>query len=677
MYKLKKALYGLKQAPRAWDDLLSKFLLSQEFSKGTVDPTLFIRKQGKDIILVAKILDEVILRCNLMETDLLLSSKGKKALRFPVTEAEYIALSGCSSRPDLTFAVCMCARYQAKPTEKNLHAVKRIFKYLSGTVNRGVWYPKDSSIALTAYADADHAGCQKTRQSTSGTLTGCCAQVLWMRSQLIDYGLGFNKIPMYCDNKSAIALCCNNVQHSRSKYTDIRFHFIKEQVENRVVELYFVNTKYQLADIFTKALDALKLTPFYKAFQITANVPEIYMQEFWAIVSIYHKSLCFKMNDKSPTLNLENFIDMLQIYPRLPGQKFKDPPLEEEILSFIRNLGHTREIKFLTDVNIYGAILPNELTNQETLDSKAYKEYYTVASGAEPLKAKTKYKKKADEPVTTSKSKTIPTSKGSRIKSPAKVTGTNEGAGARLEVPDVPKYTLESEKESWTFSQDNEDDAEESDMNDDSEETKSDNDGDNLTHHNLVSTPPEYELTEEEENKEGDDKDKEGEQEQDDGMIGTKDAHVTLTDVPPIVQQQSSFVSSDFVSKFINPSLDTVIDSILNLNIQSHTLVNVPDSIAAETHSSDTTIPQPPFPIIQPLQQTPETTTTTTIPTTTLPDIPNLTSLFGFEQWVSALETKMSEFKQTNQFADAVSFILGIVDNYLASKMKDAVDVAV
>ncbi|GJW18572.1 retrovirus-related pol polyprotein from transposon TNT 1-94 [Tanacetum coccineum] len=102
VYKLKKALYGLKQAPRAWYDLLSKFLLSREFSKGTVDPTLFIRRQGKDILL-------------------------------------------------------------AKPTEKHLHAVKRAFKYLRGTVNKGLWYPKDSSIALTAYADADHAGCQDTR----------------------------------------------------------------------------------------------------------------------------------------------------------------------------------------------------------------------------------------------------------------------------------------------------------------------------------------------------------------------------------------------------------------------------------------------------------------------------------------------------------------------------------
>ncbi|GKD41714.1 hypothetical protein Tco_1261921 [Tanacetum coccineum] len=148
-----------------------------------------------------------------------------------------------TTRPDLTFDVCMCARYQAKPTKKHLHAVKRIFKYLRGIVNRGLWYPKDSSIALTAYADANHAVAKILDEVH-----------LDMRSQLTDYGLGFNKILMYCDNKSAIALCCNNVQHSRSKHIDIRFHFIKEQVENGVVELYFVNIEYQLADIFTKAL---------------------------------------------------------------------------------------------------------------------------------------------------------------------------------------------------------------------------------------------------------------------------------------------------------------------------------------------------------------------------------------------------------------------------------------
>nr|GEW30377.1 uncharacterized mitochondrial protein AtMg00810-like [Tanacetum cinerariifolium] len=162
-----------------------------------------------------------------------------------------------ASKPDLQFAICMCARYQAQPTEKYLHAVKRIFRYLRGTVNRGLWYPKDSLIALTTFTDANHAGCQDTRRRTSAeyiALSGCCGQILWMRSQLTDYGLGFNKILMYCDNKSAIALCCNNVQHSKSKHIDIRYHFIKEHVENGMIKLYFVNTEYQLADIFTKAL---------------------------------------------------------------------------------------------------------------------------------------------------------------------------------------------------------------------------------------------------------------------------------------------------------------------------------------------------------------------------------------------------------------------------------------
>nr|GEU49508.1 hypothetical protein [Tanacetum cinerariifolium] len=151
------------------------------------------------------------------------------------------------------------AWYQASPTKKQLEALKRVFRYLKGTINWGLWYSKDTAIALTAYADADHAGCQKsTAISTTEVeyiaMSGCCAQILWMRSQLTDYDFDFNKIPLYCDNRSAIALCCNNVQHSMSKHIDIRHHFIREQVERGVVQLYFVTIDYQLADIFTKAL---------------------------------------------------------------------------------------------------------------------------------------------------------------------------------------------------------------------------------------------------------------------------------------------------------------------------------------------------------------------------------------------------------------------------------------
>ncbi|GJZ91270.1 retrovirus-related pol polyprotein from transposon TNT 1-94 [Tanacetum coccineum] len=147
-----------------------------------------------------------------------------------------------SSRPNLIYVVCLCARYQARPIENHLQAVKRIFRYLSGTINMGLWYSKDTDMSLTAYADADHAGCQDTKHSTSGS------------ARFLDYGFQFKKIPLYCDNKSAIALSCNNVQHSRAKHIDVRYHFIKENMENGIMELYFLLTEYQLADIFTKPL---------------------------------------------------------------------------------------------------------------------------------------------------------------------------------------------------------------------------------------------------------------------------------------------------------------------------------------------------------------------------------------------------------------------------------------
>ncbi|GKF37983.1 hypothetical protein Tco_0114741 [Tanacetum coccineum] len=137
----------------------------------------------------------------------------------------------------------MRVRYQAKPTEKYLHDVKRIFKYLRGTVNRGLWYPNDSSIALTAYADANHVGCQDTRRSTSGS-----KQLLGER--LVSWSSKRQKSAAISRTEAeyiALSSCC-------AQHIDIRFHFIKEQVENGVVELYFVNTEYQLADIFTKPL---------------------------------------------------------------------------------------------------------------------------------------------------------------------------------------------------------------------------------------------------------------------------------------------------------------------------------------------------------------------------------------------------------------------------------------
>ncbi|GJV92896.1 retrovirus-related pol polyprotein from transposon TNT 1-94 [Tanacetum coccineum] len=262
VYRLKKALYGLKQAPRAWYDTLSRFLLDNKFSKGlqvSQNPGGIFINQSKFAIEILKKfgMDS----CDPVDTPIVDRIKlDEDPLGILVDLTRFRSMVGSlmyltASRPNLVFVVCMCARYQASPTKKHLEALKRVFWYLKGTINWGLWYLKDTAMALTAYADANHAGCQDTRRSTFGSAQFLGDKlILWTRSQLTDYDFVFNKIPLYCDNRSAIALCCNNVQHSRSKHIDIRHHFIREQVEKGVVELYSMMTDYQLAGIFTKSL---------------------------------------------------------------------------------------------------------------------------------------------------------------------------------------------------------------------------------------------------------------------------------------------------------------------------------------------------------------------------------------------------------------------------------------
>ncbi|GKA24205.1 hypothetical protein Tco_0710238 [Tanacetum coccineum] len=187
--------------------------------------------------------------------------------------------------------------------------------------------------------------------------------------------------------------------------------------------------------------DVLKLTPFYKAFQVTADVPEIYMQEFWVSAYMHNRSVRFKMNNKKHILNLDQFRDILQICPKVGNKKFEEPPLEKEILAFLANLGHFGEIKedtltlknkvnwhyarddpmFTTinvisrneDTQLYGAILPAELTNKDIRISESYiiQEYHVIASGKIPPKTKGS-KKKADTYTTIKmKSPTVPKEK--------------------------------------------------------------------------------------------------------------------------------------------------------------------------------------------------------------------------------------------------------------------------
>nr|GEX71925.1 retrovirus-related Pol polyprotein from transposon TNT 1-94 [Tanacetum cinerariifolium] len=234
VYRLRKALYGLKHAPRAWYDELSTFLTSKGFTKGTSS----VNKSSS------------------------LTDNSKRQDTPPTMNIQSL------TEPTIPT--------NANTKENNDNQVEDEFTNPFCTLDFG--------FELIAFSDADHAGCIDTLKSTSGgiqflgdklfswmskkqdctamslakvgymALSASCAQVMWRRKQLKDYGFYYNKIQLYCDSQSAIAISCNPVQHSCTKHIHTRYHFIKEQVENRIIELYFVKTEYQLANMFTKAL---------------------------------------------------------------------------------------------------------------------------------------------------------------------------------------------------------------------------------------------------------------------------------------------------------------------------------------------------------------------------------------------------------------------------------------
>ncbi|GJX89862.1 hypothetical protein Tco_0343188 [Tanacetum coccineum] len=170
-----------------------------------------------------------------------------------------------ASRPDLQFSICMCAWYQAQPTEKHLHAVKRIFRYLRGTVNRGLWYPKDSLITLTTFADVDYVGCQDTRRSTSGSKQ-------FLGDRLVSWSSKRQKSAMISSTEAEyIAMwgCCQSI--------DINFTY-HEHSENGVIELYTFSYEYQTGDIFTKALGRERIEFLINKLGMQSFTPETLKQ---------------------------------------------------------------------------------------------------------------------------------------------------------------------------------------------------------------------------------------------------------------------------------------------------------------------------------------------------------------------------------------------------------------
>ncbi|GJZ24723.1 putative ribonuclease H-like domain-containing protein, partial [Tanacetum coccineum] len=354
VYKVIKALYGLHQAPRAWYETLSSFLMENGFMRGTIDKTLFIKKNKSDIMLVQVYVDDIIFgstkkyMCtefeDCMHKRFQMSSMGeltfflglqvkqqpdgifisqdkyaadslKKfdfwSIRTATTPIEsnkplvkdedgedvdvhvYRSMIGSlmyltASRLDIMFDVCTCARFQVTPKASHLNAVKRIFRYLKHQPKLGLWYPRDSPFELEAFSDSDYGGASLDKKSTIGgcqflgrrliswqckkqtivanstteaeyvAAANCCGQVLWIQNQMMDYGFNFMNTRIHIDNESTISVIKNPVAHSRTKHIEIRFHFIRDCYEKRLIEVIKIHTDSNVADLLTKGFDVTR-----------------------------------------------------------------------------------------------------------------------------------------------------------------------------------------------------------------------------------------------------------------------------------------------------------------------------------------------------------------------------------------------------------------------------------
>nr|GEV09619.1 hypothetical protein [Tanacetum cinerariifolium] len=346
VYRLKKALYGLKQAPKAWYDELSNFLVSKGFSKGFIDPTLFITKHKGDILLVQIYVDDIIFVStnpnlskrfeNLMHNKFEMSMMGELKFflgiqihqsprRIFINQAKYaqeiLIKHGMTSCDNIGTPIAtrhLDVDLSGTPVDQTKYcSMVRALMYLTAsrpdimhatyTIHMGLWYSKDTSFELTAFSDSDHAGCLDSRKSTSGGV------------QFLDYGFHFDKIPMYCDSKAAIAISCNPVQHSRTKHIDVRYYFIKEKVEKGIVELFFVETEYQLADLFTKALPEERFK--YLIRRLDRNFTHVHVGSI-QFPMIFH--LGFEYKDAQP----ESIRKTLALSEAVLGYEDKDGPLQ-------------------------------------------------------------------------------------------------------------------------------------------------------------------------------------------------------------------------------------------------------------------------------------------------------------------------------------------------------------
>ncbi|GJR07236.1 putative ribonuclease H-like domain-containing protein [Tanacetum coccineum] len=234
-----------------------------------------------------------------------------------------------SSRPDIMFVVCACARFQVTPKVSHLYVVKRIFRYLKGQPKLGLWYSKDSPFDLEAYSDSDYAGASLDRKSTTGgcqflrsrliswqckkqtivanstteaeyvAAASCCGQVLWIQNKMLDYGYNFMNTKIFIDNESTICIVKNLVFHSKTKKIEIRHLFIRDSNKKKLIQMIKIHTDQNIADLLTKAFDVGRFQyliattndeiqvsvvglTFYYALTVNPTIYTSCIKQFWA-----------------------------------------------------------------------------------------------------------------------------------------------------------------------------------------------------------------------------------------------------------------------------------------------------------------------------------------------------------------------------------------------------------
>ncbi|GJT36761.1 copia protein [Tanacetum coccineum] len=824
VYKLKKVLYSLKQAPRVWYDMLSSFLISQHFSKGAVDPTLFIGKLATSyycpegiFINQSKYAFEIIKKYGMLTTDSVgtpLVEKSKLVEDLQGTQVDATLYRGMigslmyltSSRPGLIHAVCLCARYQAKPSEKHLQARKiqlldrkaRYEKHVSGNVEtsgRGngrvmvvfVGYLINvlglniNPVATQQIAHDNALVTPKKRLK----IERCNARIEFSKPlkeetyQVTLDALKLSLCYLTFQITAEICSCLPNQDFAELTSEDDLLTFIKELGYSGNCEMLFTIRTDQMHQPWRTFAAIINRCISRKSTRLD-RLKESRAQILWAMynqknvdyVALLWEDFMYQADNREISSARKEHMP----YPRFTKVIINHFISKDNTISMRNriNLHTVRDdtllgtLKFVSkteDCQIYGVVIPNKMINDDIKLSKAYKTYLDYATGKVPPKKARKFKKHASPKLkTVPVSPKEPTQKGKRVKRPAKKATTvptigivirdtpdklaakggadfesevpdeqtdkpkdiNEGTGEKPGVLDVSKDdSTNSEAESWGDSKDKGDDVNDEDDDDDDDNGDDDNSDDNDDggnddggneddyEENPSFTMKDYEEEEHDEEyiftlkkDKFDDEEKMYEEEDDDvvkelygdlnitqGLRDTDmtnaeqgredlqnashksgfvqeedDGHITLTTIHDKTEgtMQSSVVSSNFTSKLLNlNNTDPDVNEIASL---MNTLTVPPSPPLVNPSSHRTTTPQ---------QQTPESTKTTTNPTTTLLEIPNFASLFRFKQRVSALETKLSELNQTSQFTKAISSILGIVDQYLASKMKEVVDVAV